>query len=174
MKETLIFIIVLWSFISFGSSWNEIKENREGTLVVNYYNSYNFISDESGTLVGIEYDLLLEFQQFLISEGYNIKIEFKKANSFFELYESIKEGADGLGACSFSITEQRLKEVQFSPQYMPDIEVTINSRNLPIIQKEEDFELAFSNATALSIPNTTFEKDLEWLKTSTPRLRLKM
>ncbi|MBL4651818.1 MAG: SpoIIE family protein phosphatase [Flavobacteriales bacterium] len=172
MKRLLFLLITFLSISSFGSDWKEIQENRSGTLVVNYYNSYNFISDESGSLQGIEYDLLLEFQQFLIREGYKIDLTFKKADSFLGLYETIKNGTDGLGACSFSITEQRLQEVGFSPQYMPDIEVMINSKNLPILEDEEDFKTAFINATALSIPNTTFEKDLEWLRTIHPEIRI--
>ena len=172
MKWALFLLFGLLSAVSFGSEWKEIQENRSGILVINYYNSYNFISDESGSLQGIEYDLLLEFQQFLISEGYKIELQFKKADSFSGLYETIKNGTDGLGVCSFSITEQRLKEVGFSPQYMPDIEVMINSKNLPILEKEEDFKTVFANAVALSIPNTTFEKDLEWLKTIHPEIKI--
>jgi len=62
------------------------------------------------------------------------------------------------------MTEQRMKEISFSPKYMPDIEVLINSNNVAIAKNEEDFIKIFSKLTALNVPNTTFEENLLNLK----------
>ncbi|MFT7613320.1 MAG: hypothetical protein ACI9J3_002292, partial [Parvicellaceae bacterium] len=37
-------------------------KNKKGSIDVYYYNSDHFISDASGNLNGIEYDLFLAFQ----------------------------------------------------------------------------------------------------------------
>ncbi len=153
--------------------WDIVKAKGKGSITVFYYNSDNFISDASGKLKGIEYDIFLAFKEHLRKNGVDITINFKKSDSFSGLYEEIKYGGNGeFGACSFSMTEQRMKEVLFSPKYMPDIEVLINSDNVSIAKSEEEFIEIFSKLTALSVPNTTFEDDLVRLTNVVPGFKI--
>lgn len=123
--------------------------DQSAQLTVHYYNSENFISDASGKLEGLEYDILLAFQECLKEKGYSISLNFKKAESFSSLYETIRNGgSNDLGACSFSITKKRLTEVDFSPPYMPDIEVLISSNDIPISTDTNVFFENIKNATA--------------------------
>lgn len=163
----------LTSMLVNGQTWEEVKTSGKGEVTVCYYNSDNFISDASGELKGIEYDIFLAFKDYLRKKGIDLNISFKKSESFSELYEGIKHGGSGeFGACSFSMTEKRIKEVSFSPKYMPDIEVLINSSNIPVVSNEDEFIRVFSELTALNVPNTTFEEDLEKLKFSIPNLKI--
>ncbi|PCJ85168.1 MAG: hypothetical protein COA57_08105 [Flavobacteriales bacterium] len=156
------------------TSWAEAKTLKQANIAIFYYDSDNFISKVDGKLQGIEYDLFLEFIKFLEAE-YLLKVnaQFIRAESFSMLYEKVKNGKLGyFGMCSFSITENRKREVAFSPKYMPDIEVLICSQNLPLITDTAKFIELFKNATALNVPNTTFEQDLDMLKKYMPEIKI--
>ena len=175
IKSLILFLILIFFGCNTlrGEEWNVVKANGEGEITVFYYNSDNFISDASGKLKGIEYDIFLAFQEYLSKEGVNLKIKFKKADSFLGLYDQIKFGGSGdFGACSFSMTAKRMKEISFSPKYMPDIEVLINSSNIGVAENEEEFIALFSSLIALNVPNTTFEEDLNKLKATIPQLKI--
>jgi membrane-bound lytic murein transglycosylase MltF len=104
-----------------------VLKNRKGTIILNYFNSDNFISDESGQLTGIEYEIFTEFKSYVeFNHNVNLEVKYKKSTGFGDLYNGIKNGSTGeFGACSFSITDKREREVNFSPKYLPDIEVMI-------------------------------------------------
>ncbi len=173
-RYILFYVLLFLSQSFFAEEWQIVKSKKTGDITVFYYNSDNFISDASGGLEGIEYEIFLLFKNFL-KEKYQVELDlkFKKASSFSSLYEEIKFGGNGeFGACSFSITEKRLEEVSFSPKYMPDIEVLINSHNIPIAKTEVEFKEIFRNLTALSVPNTTFEDDLNKLKQDVPSFKI--
>ncbi|MDG1477151.1 MAG: PAS domain S-box protein, partial [Vicingaceae bacterium] len=175
MKFRLLFFFTIIIGIQsvFSEEWSSVKENKKGSIIIHYYNSDNFISDESGQLSGIEYDILIEFKKYLFTKGIDLSLTFKKADSFSGLYEKVRLAKSGeFGACSFSITEKRMKEVSFSPKYMPDIEVLINSQNVSIAKNQDEFISIFSELTALNVPNTTFEEDLIQLKSVIPNVKI--
>jgi PAS domain S-box-containing protein len=171
-----LFLLII-SLLSISSlvaeEWSAVKLKGKGSITVFYYNSDNFINDSSGKLTGIEYDLLINFKEYLKSRGVDLTLEFKRATDFSSLYKKIKYGSSGeFGACSFSITEERLKEVAFSPKYMPDIQVLINSKNIPIAKNEAEFIELFSPLTGVGVRNTTFEQDLLKLRSIVPNFKL--
>jgi len=139
-------------------------EAGEGKVTVNYRNSSNFIEiDKEGRLSGLEYDLLEDFFKWTETK-YDVVLErtYVQQPSFSELYDGIKNSEENgvFGACSFSITKERLKEVKFSPAYMPDIEVMISSDNLPILKDTSEFVSLFKNATGVTVKGSTFEQDV--------------
>lgn len=155
-------------------AWSEIKRKKRGEVHIYYYNSENFIFNRNGKLEGMEYELLLRFFAF-VENKHQVKIstKFIKAPSFGKLYQNIRSGKSGeFGACSFSITAQRLKEVQFSPSYLPDIEVMVSSRDLPVVEDTAAFVARFSKATAYVVRNTTFEEDVLAIKKWIPKLKI--
>ena len=157
------------------SSWKETLENKKGDITINFYNSEHFISDVTGEIVGIEYDLLESFFSYCENKHQvEINRSYVKANSFANLYNNIKEGEslNEFAACSFSMTPERMEEVQFSPKYMPDIEVLICSHNIPLASDTAQFIELFKNATAFTIPNTTFDDDVQKIKNIIPSLKI--
>ena len=167
-----IFLLISTQFL-FAEQWDIVKSRGKGTITVFYYNSEHFISDSSGKLEGIEYDIFIAFKQYLKNQGVDITINFKKATDFSSLYEEIKYGGSGeFGVCSFSITEQRMKEISFSPRYMPDVQVFISSGNIPFAKNEEEFINIFSELTAIAVRNTTFEQDLLKLQETVPNFNI--
>lgn len=177
----ILFNIILFLFINviftFGqvSTWKETIESKKGKVQINYYNSENFISDASGKLAGMEYDLLESFFTFC-EKKYKITIDrdYLKAESFGKLYNNIKSNAQSgeFAACSFSMTPSRIGEVQFSPKYIPDIEVLICSHNVPLVSDTADFKNIFRDLIALTVPNTTFDEDIRNIQQIIPDLKI--
>lgn len=171
----LVFICCCFTSAFGQSSWKDILKNKKGEIEIHYYDSENFIIEKNGQLVGIEYDLLLAFFAFVEEKyGVQLKKKFTHAKSFGSLYDGIKTGKSGeFGACSFSMTKERLKEVNFSPRYMPDIEVMVCSKNFKVVEDTASFIREFRNATALVVKNTTFEEDLREIQKLIPHIKVK-
>ena len=165
-----LFFIIISSLFSSNiysqTSWYKTLNNGQGELLIKYYNSENFISDRTGEIKGIEYEIILLFQEFIENEKkVNLDIKFEKSNSFKELYDTVKTGLSGtIGACSFSITEKRKSEVAFSPKYMPDIEVMVTTDDLPIFKDTLEFAKYADKITFISVKNTTYDGDIKRLK----------
>ena len=173
--------LILTSFICFilGSllaqnSWKHFLDHKSGEVIIYYYDSENYIINKNGRFEGVEYQLFIEFFDF-IEKKYqiNIKPRFVRADSFGQLYQSILKGKNGeFGACSFSMTPERMLEVHFSPRYLPDIEVMVSSNDLPIVDDTASFLKHFSTATAYAVRNTTFEADILQIKKMIPNLKI--
>jgi signal transduction histidine kinase/ABC-type amino acid transport substrate-binding protein len=152
-------------------SWNDIKARGEGTIAVYWYESKPFVYRDSELNVrGIEYDLMQGFKKYLKeSQNVELTIQWIEAKSFAATYAEIrdqkKEGTFGISA--FSITRDRKKSVSFSPPYMSDISVLITSMNVPVINSNEEFKTLFSKLTAVTIQETTYEKQLLKIKADT-------
>lgn len=170
-----LFLFVFKEASAQSSSWKSTLDKKQSEVIVHYYNSEHFISDASGKLQGIEYDLLEAFFTYC-ERTYDIQLKrtYKKADSFGRLYHHMKENATSgeFGACSFSMTPQRMEEVQFSPKYISDIEVLICSHNIPLASDTNEFIEAFKNATALTVQNTTYDEDIQNVVKLIPDLKV--
>jgi Bacterial extracellular solute-binding proteins, family 3 len=148
------------------SNWNTAIKNNQGFLKIYYTDSEGFISKSDTGLRGIEYEMMLAFVDF-VQKKYKSKIslEFIEVKEFSELYEKGKNGKSGeFFAASFSITPARLKEVKFSPAYMPDIEIMICSENLPVLYDTASFAKKFADARGVVVKNSTYEDNLLQIK----------
>jgi serine phosphatase RsbU (regulator of sigma subunit) len=176
MKTVLILIIFISTISSYGQdSFQTVKENGKGDVVINYREMDKFIFIENGEFKGLEMELLELFFSW-VENKYNVTLNriYRTAPSFLELYSQVKEGRSGdFGICSFSITVNRLQEVKFSPSYMPDINILVSSKDLPILKKKEDITDGFSAAIALSVAGSTLESDLEKVEEYIPNLQKK-
>jgi len=146
-------------------SWQKVLTNKEGTVLLKYSNADVFISDESGKIQGIEYDIMLKFIDYVNSTYHvNLTLKYEKVNSFNILFTDLTNGQSGtFGAASFSITDNRKQLVNFSPKYMADIETMISSKNLPVFKDTAQFIKYANSSTFLIVPNSTFEEDYQSL-----------
>jgi len=165
-------IILIFSFVlivfncSAQDSWAKVLKNKKGTLVLHYSNSDVFVSDKTGKLEGLEFDIMNEFVAFVLDKyQIHLVIEPKKQFGFNKLYDCVKLANSGdFGAASFSITKKRLEEVNFSPKYMNDVEIMISSYNLPVFKDTSEFLKYRDKISFIVIPNTTYEENFESLK----------
>ncbi len=146
------------------STWAETQKNKKGEILIYWFTSQPFIyEDDKGNLTGIEYEIFQAFEGYL-REEYNIdlKIRYQKSNSFIDVYYDIRDfdKSGSFGVSSFSITDERKKEVNFVSPYMPDISVLISSSDVPLVENKGDFTDVFSGLTAITIKGSTYESDL--------------
>ncbi len=168
--KIITFILLLFTL---GANWSQdsfqdVLTNHKGSVTINYKTAFNFINEENGVLKGVEFEILEDFYKWVeLKYDVEIKREYQPVKSFSDLYQSIKfpESNGVFGVCSFSITKERLKEVKFSPAYLPDIEVMVSSSDLPILKDSSEFSAKFGNAKAITVKGSTFEEDVVSLKT---------
>ncbi len=158
----------IFSGLQAQNSWNDCKEKGNCEITVFYFDFEPFFYEEKGVLKGIEYAILEEFTRFVKAEyGISVSTRYVPEPSFPKLYNTIKEGKPGyFGAASFSITPKRQVEVDFTPEYIPDIEVLICSNNVPVANDTLGFVKVFEKLKALSMPGSTYEQNLLQLKGS--------
>jgi signal transduction histidine kinase len=150
-------------------SWSEVIKAKKGKITAYWYESRPFIySEPDGKMGGIEHDLLEEFRKF-VKEYYEVdlNIEWREAKSFNDTYETFRDKRPHatFGASAFSITEKRLKQIDFTPPYMSDICVLITSEDIPIVNDLGEFNSLLPKLTAITISGTTYEQDLKHLQT---------
>ena len=74
------------------NTWQEVKENGSGTLVVTYSENSPFIySNSNGDVVGIEYEILLEFKRFIeLRYGSKLNLVWEHLPTFDALLDTLK------------------------------------------------------------------------------------
>ncbi len=177
MKWTLF---ILFLFFRLGTplaqtSWQEAKLTKKANINIYHINIKPFIYAEDGQIKGLEADIMRGFVKF-VKKKYGIEVtpSFLKQDSFGKVYQLAKGGYSGAFAAStFSVTEERKKEVLFSPVYMPDIEVLISSNNMPILQDSNDVAQNFKEVTAAVVPRSTGVANLQNIAKYLPDMRYK-
>ncbi len=147
-------------------SWEETLERKEAVVPVYYFQIPGYISQENGKFSGLEYDMLMGFQKF-VEDYYRVNLQYKfiEKQAFSEVYKQAKEAKEGaFFISSFSITDQRKKEVSFSPSYMPDISVMVSSMNLPILKDTAAFIEKFGHVQGVVVPKTTLDEMVKSVK----------
>jgi len=153
------------------TSWQETIAEKKGHIVVNYFplQPFNYQNSE-GTLEGMEHDIMIEFVKFTEKEfDITLSIEFKEAKSFKGLYEKVRVGSSGVfGAAALSITPERQKEINFTPRYIPDVEVLICSENVLLVGDTANFIQVFRNLKGIYVPHSTVENNIKNLRKYIP------
>ncbi len=147
-----------------GDAWKHVRNSGKGTVNVYWYESQPFIYQNAEGMAGIEYEIFEAFRQF-VETRYDVDLEVNwiEARSFGDTYDIIRSrpaGGGVFGASAFSITPERQDEVGFSDSYMSDISVLITSKDVPIVASRDEFNQIFSELTAITIAETTYEQDL--------------
>ena len=147
--------------------WSEVKENGSGTLVIAYSENSPFIyNDAQGNLAGIEYEIMEEFVRFLDEKyGVTLHLKYEHLYDFASLIDTLKNSLRPLlGMASISSLEERKKDFKLSEPYMPDIEIIISSRVFSSISSLSEFADMVRNNRAITVTNSTFERDILDLK----------
>ena len=116
-----------------GDSWQQCKENGKGTIVVYWHVVEPSAYLKDGVLEGIEINIMQSFKQY-VADNYNIElaINWIKFDGFQELLPKLGSinsvGEFTIG--NISITEQRKELIQFSPPFIPDMNVLVSSTDI--------------------------------------------
>ncbi len=148
-------------------SWEEVIKHGKGSITILWCEIEPFIYHREGQLIGVEYELMEAFPQFLKAK-YNVDVTiiWKEVKEFERIYPEIKASHQpGLFATSYySITTERQRELRFSPPYMPDINVLVSSNDLPVFKENLDFFRQLKHLKGYTMGKTTMEADMEQLR----------
>lgn len=151
-----------------GDSWQTVRTRGYGTVTALWDEIEPFIyTGKDNRLLGVEFEIMESFQAY-IKKHYNadLRVEWKKAGSFDSIYYKVKNGQGcGLfGWSYYSITPERMKEVDFSLPYMPDVNVLVTNNREPMYATAQEFTARLREMTAFTQPNTTMAEDVTLLK----------
>lgn len=149
-------------------SWHVTKDKKQGTITALWYDIEPFIyRNGKDGIIGVEYELMEGFKPFLKTKyGIDLKINWEDAKAFENIYPYIatskQKGVFGLSF--YSITNERKKEVKFSPPYMADLNIIVTNNNLPVYKYDYDFIRDIHKMKGYTMKQTTMEEDLLGIK----------
>ncbi|CAN5441228.1 hypothetical protein BH23BAC3_BH23BAC3_27230 [soil metagenome] len=147
-------------------SWPAIMKEGHGVLHALYVPADGFAyAGETGVPTGFTVALLVDFTRFL-AEEYSIMLElnFIEVENWTDYYKHIVEGEDGMiGMGNVTITEQRRRELAFSPPYMTNIASLISHADAPEMTSFDEMNRVFEGRDALAFEGTLHEERLQLL-----------
>ena len=151
-----------------GDTWASVKSAKSGTISLAYVETPSFVyKDNSGNLTGICVDIMNDFVKWVNdTKGVRLSSRFLgDGSSFHGMYNKTKASSGGVvGLGNITITDERKKEVRFSPPFIQNFAILTTQPNVPTLTKLEDLPKTFGNFTAYIAKGTLNEKRILELK----------
>jgi serine phosphatase RsbU (regulator of sigma subunit) len=150
-----------------GDSWETVQEKKVGKIYILHYDRKPFVYiNERGKMTGIEYDIVNEFITFLQKEkGVKLKVEWIKFDDFHKLYGEIIKSEQGVwGLPSVPLNEIDIKQIQTTSVFMPDIEVLVSSKDMPVVTDKVSLRSSLRHHIPVTIRNSTVELSMNRIK----------
>jgi len=150
-----------------GDTWAQAKKKGEGKISLAYVESFGFVYKDNGKLTGICVDIMNDFIQY-VNEKKNVKLTYDfvgNGDSFKGMYDKVKEASGGVfGLGNITITDERKREVKFSPPFITNLAFLVTSNDVATLTKMEDLPTTFGKLTAYTAKGTLNEKRINELK----------
>ncbi len=163
----LIFGIKAFSQNYSGDTWAQTKAKGEGKISLAYVKTFGFVYEDNGKLTGVCVDIMNDFIKY-VGEKKNVKLtsEFVgDGESFKGMYDKVKASSGGVfGLGNITITDERKREVKFSPPYITSLAFLITQNDVGTLAKMEDLPSTFGKLTAYTAKGTLNEKRINELK----------
>ncbi|MBX2962529.1 MAG: transporter substrate-binding domain-containing protein [Cyclobacteriaceae bacterium] len=182
MKNRLLTIVLLWMSHGLlaqgyvGDTWAQVKAGGKGTISFAYVETPSFVyKDDAGKLTGICVDITSDFIDWVNkTKGVNLQSKFVGDGSNFKgMYDKVKISIGGVfGLGNITITDERKREVKFSPPFITNFAILITQNNVPTLAKLEDIATTFSKLTAYTAKGTLNEKRILELKKYYPNMKV--
>jgi ABC-type amino acid transport substrate-binding protein len=182
MRTLLILILSTFTVSVFaqsysGNTWASVKASKSGAISLAYVETPSFVyKDKSGQLTGICVDIMHDFVEWVnVHKGVKIEAKFVgDGSSFRGMYDKTKAATGGVfGLGNVTITEERKKEVKFSPPIITNFAILITQPAVPTLAKLDDISKTFANLTAYTAKGTLNEKRIMDLKKTFPAMKVK-
>lgn len=159
-----------------GDSWGQVKANKQGTLSLAYVETPGFVyKDKNGQLTGICVDIVGDFVKF-VNDNKQVKLNSKfvgDGSTFKGMYDKVKGSVGGvIGLGNITITDERKKEVKFSPPFITNHAILITQASIPTLARWEDMPTTFGKLTAVTAKGTLNEKRISELKKYFPAMKI--
>jgi ABC-type amino acid transport substrate-binding protein len=173
MKTNLIFLLILFGEAVYGQNysgdtWSAVKANKAGSISLAYVETPSFVyKDKAGNLTGISIDIVNDFINWVnTTKGVKLTSKFVgDGSSFRGMYDKTKAASGGVfGLGNVTITEERKREVKFSPPIITNFAILITQPGAPTLTKLEDIDKTFANMMAYTAKGTLNEKRILDLK----------
>lgn len=150
-----------------GDTWAHAKTGG-GTIAIAYVETPSFVyKDDDGKLTGICIDIMNDFVKWT-NTAKSTKVAPRyvgDGSSFKGMYEKVKSAKGGVfGLGNITITDERKKEIKFTPPFITNTAVLITQNAVPLLGKLEDISKGFANFTAYTAKGTLNEKRIVELK----------
>lgn len=152
-----------------GDTYASARQKGEASVVYYYNETPGYVSREAdGSMKGLCIDLMQAFGLWLKKyEGIELKPVYNGADARdFKRYltnlQQAKGGVFGVG--STTITDERKKNLQFSPPFLTNLSILITHADAPTLKAKKDIAGTFSGMQALAVKGTTNEQWLMGLK----------
>lgn len=151
-----------------GDSWSSTKSSGTGTISLAFVETPSFVyKDGSGKLTGICVDIMNDFVKWVNeTKGVSFNSKFVgEGTSFKGMYENVKSSKGGVfGLGNITITDERKKEVKFTPPIITNAAILITQSSVTTLGKLEDLSTTFAGFTAYTAKGTLNEKRIAELK----------
>ncbi|MEO6539376.1 MAG: transporter substrate-binding domain-containing protein, partial [Ferruginibacter sp.] len=149
-------------------SWEQVFADKKGIVTALWYDIEPFIyKNSNGQLEGVEYEIMESLKTYLKNRyGIELTVNWENAQSFENIYYQVKQTKQSglFGWSYYSITPERKKEVQFSPPYMPDLNIVVTNSGEPVYATAQELTGKLKDMQAYTMANTTMDEDVLSLK----------
>lgn len=150
-----------------GDTWAQAKAKGQGEISLAYVETFGFAYKEDGKLTGVCVDIMNDFVKF-VNDKKGVKLTSKfvgEGESFKGMYDKVKSSSGGVfGLGNVTITEERKKEVKFSPPFISNVAFLVSQNSVPTLAKLEDMPTTFADLTAYTAKGTLNEKRINEMK----------
>ena len=167
MKKTLTTLLAVAFITKFVSA--------QDTLKINYQENYPMCyKTPSGELKGIEVEILGEYIKWMKEKkGISFVVSYRNDSNFDSLYSYVKKSSTNvIGLGMATITDDRKKEVVFSPAYMKNVSVLVTNGNTSSISNNIEGKKTLSKMNCLTVKNSTHSKYAIELQKQIPTLKI--
>ncbi len=150
-----------------GDTWASAKAKGEGKISLAYVQTFGFVYKENGNLTGVCVDIMKDFVKY-INEKKGVKLTTQfvgNGESFKDMYDKVRTSEGGVfGLGNITITDERKREVKFSPPYITNLAFLITQNEVPTLAKMEDLPTTFGKLTAFAAKGTLNERRINELR----------
>jgi ABC-type amino acid transport substrate-binding protein len=144
-------------------SFAEAREAGNARLAFFHAPSTGFAHREpGGHPTGVTAELLRDFARYVADEhGLRVDVEWIQEERWADFYRYVRDSEGGVfGIGNVTITDERRRELSFSPPYMSNIAVLVTHQDVPELTSMDEIGEAFRGLTALPYPGTLHETRL--------------
>jgi len=150
------------------NAWTQVRQRGEGQVTALWNGVDPFLfRDKSGHLVGVEVEVMEAFAAYLRRRyGVRLTVDWIEVPKFEELlpYVARTRQAGVFGWGYFSITDERRRQVRFTPPYMPDLSVLVTNSSVPELKSDAAAVARLRDGEAFTMRNTTMADDVAALR----------
>ena len=150
-----------------GDTWAQAKTKGEASISLAYVQTFGFVYKDGDKLTGVCVDIMNDFVKF-VNEKKGVKLISRfvgDGTTFKGMFDKVKASSGGVfGLGNITITEERKKEVKFSPPFITNLAFLITQNNVGNLSKMEDLPSTFGKLTAYTAKGTLNEKRIQEMK----------